>query len=419
MTGSWIPGCPPFGTSCSPGLHFLQVSPSSRPRSCTHLPSLYFLETSLSDISLFFPFHPRPKTKYILETLPQGTQIALNNATLKAPSQIGPTSRKNPFAATLVKNTRLTAPTHFQDVRHLELDITGSGITFDAGDIAVIQPQNLPRRVEAVIQHLQLATIADLPINISPNPEGVVSALPVGWPSLTTVRELLTNYLDIFGIPRRHFFELLSFFAQAEAERDKLREFVSAEGQQDLLNYCNKMRRTAYEALQDFPSLVIPLEYLCDLFPPLQPRSFSISSSLKAHPESLSLTVAIVNYRSKMSTARTGVCTSWLAQLQPGAQIPLWIEKGTMILPQDPTIPVIAIGPGTGCAPFRAFLQERASTGATRNTFFFGCRSKSGDYLYQQELETLEALGELKLLVAFSRDQVCSRLLFFSFSFFP
>jgi len=299
----------------------------------------------LSDISLFFPFHPRPKTKYILETLPQGTQIALNNATLKAPSQIGPTSRKNPFAATLVKNTRLTAPTHFQDVRHLELDITGSGITFDAGDIAVIQPQNLPRRVEAVIQHLQLATIADLPINISPNPEGVVSALPVGWPSLTTVRELLTNYLDIFGIPRRHFFELLSFFAQAEAERDKLREFVSAEGQQDLLNYCNKMRRTAYEALQDFPSLVIPLEYLCDLFPPLQP----------------------------------GVCTSWLAQLQPGAQIPLWIEKGTMILPQDPTIPVIAIGPGTGCAPFRAFLQERASTGATRNTFFFGCRSKSGD----------------------------------------
>jgi len=312
-------------------------------------------------------------------------------------------SRRHPFLATLTCNRRITSEAHFQDVRHLELDISGSGIRFDPGDIAVIQPENLPERVQEVIEFLGFTEVADRPLTITPNKD-VGAALPAGWSVRSTIRELLTKHLDLFGVPRRYFFELLSFLAADPAERDKLREFVSAEGQQDLFNYCNRMRRTTFEVLHDFRSLKIPPESLCDLFLPLQPRSFSISSSPSASPALISLTVAIVFYRTKMSKPRTGVCTAWLSALEQGVQVPLWIDKGTMALPKESQVPIITIGPGTGFAPFRSFLQERAALGASSNVLFFGCRSREADYFYETELEAMVAQRQLTLFVAFSRD---------------
>jgi len=103
--------------------------------------------------------------------------------------------------------------------------------------------------------------------------------LPARWPAYTTVTELLAWHLDVAGVPRRAFFERLIPFATEPRERERLQELASPEGQDDLLNYCTRMRRTALEVLDDFPSIKIPLAYLADVFPALQPRAFSISSS--------------------------------------------------------------------------------------------------------------------------------------------
>lgn len=109
--------------------------------------------------------------------------------------------------------------------------------------------------------------------------------LPSHWPAIMTLRELLTEHLDIFSVPRRSFFEFLSYFTTDELETEKLQEFCSAEGQEDLWDYCNRTRRTIFEVLQEFKSAAgdgkIPLDYLLDLFPEIRPRQFSIASSIK------------------------------------------------------------------------------------------------------------------------------------------
>jgi sulfite reductase alpha subunit-like flavoprotein len=150
---------------------------------------------------------------------------------------------------------------------------------------------------------------------------------------------------------------LLSFFALDSQHVEKLREFASAEGQNDLYAYAHKMRRTTFEVLQDFTSAKIPLKYLLDLIPPMRTRSFSISSSPLVLPNSVELTVAIVDYKTKLQDRRVGVCTDWMSILRVGGKqvfhnvidpIRCHIMKGTMSLPNDLSVPIICIGPGTG-----------------------------------------------------------------------
>ncbi|CAG8751863.1 6658_t:CDS:2, partial [Funneliformis mosseae] len=140
---------------------------------------------------------------------------------------------------------------------------------------------------------------------------------PAHWDSILTLRKLFENYLDIFSTPRRSFFEFLSFFTTDENQTEKLREFCSAEGQDDLYAYNQRVRRTIVEVLQDFPSAKIQLEYILDMFPELQPRQFSISSSSKVHPGQIHLTVAIVQYKTRLQKPRRGVCTKWMSRLKP------------------------------------------------------------------------------------------------------
>jgi len=171
--------------------------------------------------------------------------------------------------------------------------------------------------------------------------------------------------------------------------------------------YCYRPRRTSFEVLCDFPSVCVPLVRLIDLFPPIAPRSFSIASSQTVHPTRLHLCVAIVKYKTKlMMTPRWGVCSKWLAQVEPQqTTAALWISKGTMRLPSDPTVPIVAIGPGTGSAPFRSFMQERLNQQATLSVAFLGFRSSTGDFLYGNEWTKLAADGRFKVYTAFSRDQ--------------
>jgi len=146
------------------------------------------------------------------------------------------------------------------------------------------------------------------------------------------------------------------------------------------------------------------MEYIFDVFPPLRPRQFSIASSAKRFPFQLHLCVAIVKYRTKLKVPRRGVCTTFLAALQPGDKVEIGLQAGFIKLPVDNNIPVICIGPGTGVAPMRAVIQERIYMGATDNTLYFGCRSASKDQHYASEWRSGASTGDLTYRAAFSRD---------------
>lgn len=265
--------------------------------------------------------------------------------------------------------------------------------------------------------------------------------VPARLPQPCSVRHLVERYLDVAAVPRRSFFELLAALATNQLERDKLREFSSAAGQEDLHAYCSRPRRSALEVLADFPHTTaeIQADRLLDLFPEIQPRSFSIASSLKAHPGRLQVLVAVVRYKTKLVRPRRGLCSSWLASLDPDqgeVRVPLWVKKGSLRFPKEQQTPVILVGPGTGVAPFRAALQERICEGKTgertgeasvspsvrvvpsrlrpspANVLFFGCRSESKDFYFRSEWEELTKAGKLRLFTAFSRDQVRGRFWF-------
>ncbi|XP_070106939.1 NADPH-dependent diflavin oxidoreductase 1 isoform X4 [Equus przewalskii] len=268
-----------------------------------------------------------------------------------------PPSELHPFLAPMVSNQRVTGPLHFQDVRLIEFDITGSGLSFTAGDVVLIQPKNIAPHVQQFCQLLGLDP--DQCFTLQPREPGV--PCPVQLPQPCSVRRLVSQYLDITSVPRRSFFELLACLSPHKLEREKLLEFSSAQGQEELCEYCSRPRRTVLEVLCDFPHTAgaIPPDYLLDLVPLIRPRAFSIASSLLAHPSRLQILVAVVQYQTRLKEPRRGLCSSWLASLDPG--------QG--------------------------------------NFLFFGCRQRDQDFYWEPEWKELEKRGCLTLVTAFSREQ--------------
>ncbi|CAE6490736.1 unnamed protein product [Rhizoctonia solani] len=311
----------------------------------------------------------------------------------------------------LTQNTRMTDPSWHQDVRHLIFQ-TDEDIHYEPGDIAILYPENSPEDVETLLKRLGWEDDADEPIRITPDSED--RSLPLGYPrpdTPTTLRSLITKHADINSVPRKSFIELLAHFTKDKMETEKLQEFCTPEGLDDLFDYTTRVRRTILEVLLEFRSAVVPKEYIADLFPELRPRQFSIASSLSAHPREIHLCVAIVNYRTKLRVPRKGVCTSWLARLEAGVALNVGLKRGTMELPKDNQKPIILVGPGTGVAPMRAMIEERVAKGATGNTLYFGCRSAFADHHFHEDWEAYQKRGVLVYRLAASRDQVGQALL--------
>jgi len=293
---------------------------------------------------------------------------------------------------------RISASDWEQDVRHIKIALP-KPINYEAGDIAVIQPKNVfdaPR----LMKRLGL------------NPDDMIEVVEreseqtVMGPC--SIRDLFVHYLDVLGTPKRSVFETLSFFCQDEEEKEKMIELTTAEGNDLYHSYCKKEFRTFVELFDDFCSCSPSLEYLLQVIPPLQPREYSICSSPSKHGcSSIQLTVALVDFLTPTLRKKVGVCSSWLKQLaeESNPEIPLWIKKGTLRVRRDET-PLLLVGPGTGVAPMRALIYERATLGIRNTTLFFGCRSSTKDYYYKEEWEKLKENGFLKeVFVAFSRDQ--------------
>lgn len=318
-----------------------------------------------------------------------------------------PVSEHRPFRASVTDNKRVTASDHWQDVRLLTLDITNSDLKYSPGDVCHIQPKNLPDTVDEFMTLLSLNPCAVVTVSSSGQDE-----VPPRLRCPQTIQHLVECYLDINSIPRRYFWELMAQFTDSNLEKSKLQEFCSPEGQDDLYSYCNRPKRSILEVMKDFPGATahIPIDYLFDMIPALRSRAFSIASCQMVCPNEVQLLVAVVKYKTNLAVARRGVCSNYLAGLTPSAErearVPMWIEKGLIQFPNCPKKnPVIMIGPGTGCAPFRAYIQQRAADAIGGNVLFFGCRNREKDFYFQQEWQHLESDGLVQLFVAFSRDQ--------------
>jgi sulfite reductase (NADPH) flavoprotein alpha-component len=295
-------------------------------------------------------------------------------------------SRANPFPARLITNRPLNAPGSAKDTRHFEISLEGSGLTYEAGDALGVMPLNCPALVDELLRALGCD-----------GEEGIVEP---GGKEISLRSALLRSYQ--ITKPGSSLLRALAD-RTGDAELKSLLEPARKADLEAFLHGCEII-----DLLLRCPAARFEPQEFVSLLAKLQPRLYSISSSPKAHPGEVHLTVAVVRYESH-GRRRKGVCSTFLAErAEPGTPVPVFVQTSHGFrLPLDAGRPVIMIGPGTGIAPFRAFLQERRAVGATgRNWLFFGDQRRRCDFLYQEQLETLLAEGTLtRLDTAFSRDQ--------------
>ncbi|KAH9451375.1 hypothetical protein Pst134EB_018846 [Puccinia striiformis f. sp. tritici] len=209
------------------------------------------------------------------------------------------------------------------------------------------------------------------------------------------------------------FTEWISHFTTDTLEREKLIKFCLMEGQDDLYDYITKSRWTISAVLSEFKSTKIPIEYIFDVFPPIRPCQFLISSSSKIFPNQIHLLVAILNYRTRLSVPQKGLCTTWLAGLEIGTRIQIGISEGYVRFPSDPKQLIICIGPGTGITPFQSLIQEQQSFTSHNddhqhqpNTLVFsGCRSQNMDFYFKDQWVESSKNGLCQFFRTASRDQ--------------
>ncbi|XP_063222983.1 NADPH-dependent diflavin oxidoreductase 1 isoform X3 [Bacillus rossius redtenbacheri] len=317
-------------------------------------------------------------------------------------------------SVSVIDNTRTTSPLHFQDVHLIRLQ--AAQLCYEPGDVLMVRPCNLPASVDWLLGLLTANRTAELQPESAVRLEPGCANVPVpGFLAQpVTLQQCAQQYWDLSGVPQRYVFHLLARFTSSQLEREKCLEFCSAEGLDELYNYCHRPRRTVLEVLADFPHATpnIPIQYWFELLRPIRPRPFSIASSPLAHKGEVHVLVAVVKYYTQLVAPRLGLCSNWLAALGAGDSVPVSICRGSLRFPtaqlclQD--TPVIMIGPGTGVAPFRSFVQECAARGTAscdQLYLFFGCRSERADFHFQGEWLELRNKRQLCLFCAFSRDQ--------------
>ncbi|XP_015118831.1 NADPH-dependent diflavin oxidoreductase 1 isoform X2 [Diachasma alloeum] len=307
--------------------------------------------------------------------------------------------------ATIMKNTRTTTLDHFQDVRLIELNITN--VNYQPGDIIYLRPKNSPEQVSKFFHLLREHDIPLTPetlLSISDNKE---IKLPDCLKYPLTFQQVVEQYWDLNYKPRRSTMQVLALLSDNELEKEKLTEFSTAIGQDELYNYVNRPRRNIIEVLRDFPYTTRKLneKILFEVMAPIKPRAFSIASSCKSTPDKIHLLVAVVKYKTKLVEPRLGLCSNWLASLEKGQQVIYWLQKGTFHF--DWEKPMILVGPGTGIAPFRSLLLEQEATGVDLHNvvLFFGCRNEKKDFHCREDYERLVKNNNLTIFCAFSRDQ--------------
>ena len=327
------------------------------------------------------------ETSRMLKQLYQQLDSAPGPAVAAEPAQPAPVlvtpagrSRDNPVYATFLSRRRLNKQGSEKETWHIDIDLAGTDLDYVVGDLFGIFPANDQELVAAVLAALHVPP--DFPIGDR------------------TLREVLTDGVSLSPAPDM-LFELISYLTGGERKQKAKRLAAGEDPDGDAATL------DVLAALHKFPGIRPDPEAFIEALDPLQPRVYSISSSLKSNPGRVSLTVDAVRYEIDKRT-RLGVCSSFLGgRIAPGDKIRVYVQKAQhFALPDDPEKPIIMIGPGTGIAPFRAFLHERAAIKAPGpNWLFFGHQRSDYDFFYEEELVAMRTAGLLtRLTLAWSRD---------------
>src|SRR4051812_11148788 len=301
----------------------------------------------------------------------------------KAPTTF---SRINPFQAKVLKNIDLNGVGSSKETRHIELSLKGSDLSYIPGDALGILPSNDPELVVSLLEEMKW----DAETVVTINKQG--DTLPL--------KEALTTYFEITLLTKKILQQAAAF-----TENEELRKLVLVENTDQLKEYC--YGRDLLDLLRNFGPWKVTAQEMVSLLRKMTPRLYSIASSMAAHPEEVHLTIGAVRYTT-YGRDRKGVCSVLVAErLQEGDTLPIFIQPNKHFhLPESGDRDIIMVGPGTGIAPFRSFIEERAVTKENgRSWLFFGDQYSASDFLYQDELEQFQRDGVLtRLETAFSRD---------------
>jgi len=300
------------------------------------------------------------------------------------PAAASPYTRTNPFPGKLVVNRSLCGEDSEKDTRHFEIDLTGWGLNYEVGDSMTVWPTNDPALTDEIIKIIGASGDEDVK-----GPNGP-----------KTLRAALLRDCRITQTTPK----FLKSVAERASAAPLLNDLLKPERKQDLDTYLWGME--VIDFLIEHPSIKWTPQEFVDVLAKLMPRLYSISSSLKAHPNQVHFTIDVVHYESR-GRKRKGVCSTFLAERAQNAPIPVFPNTSRFRLPEEGSTPIIMVGPGTGVAPFRAFLQERKAVGAKgKNWLVFGSQHEHCNYFYKEELDELKRDGVLTQLdCAWSRDQ--------------
>lgn len=309
--------------------------------------------------------------------------------TIAAPATAAPVvayGKKHPFPSPLKRKFLLNGPGSSKETWHLEFDLEGSGMTYEPGDAFAIVPKNAPDVVEAILSAGNFSANTRVSLKDDEN---------------YTLAEALAEHLDITGLT-----SVVLGKYQTIAQSEKIARLLDPENKKELVDWLHG--RQIVDLLEEFPISGLEAQAFCGILRKLPPRLYSIASSPKAHPGEVHLTVAAVRYETH-GRVRKGVASTFVADLldqSHTASVYTHANKNFK-LPASGDTPIIMVGPGTGIAPFRSFIEERAAKGdAGKSWLFFGDQHYTYDFLYQLEWQDHLKSGALSRLdVAFSRDQ--------------
>jgi len=299
-------------------------------------------------------------------------------------------TKDRPFLATIKERLPLSGEASKKKTQHIVIDLHDSGIVYEVGDCIGVYPHHDPELVDKTILAMKATGDEVIRDKRSEHDYGLSNFLHHKVNLSSINRKLIMTFAE----KQSSEIKKLALFALLEKEnRAQLKEYIE---------------RPLWAFLSEHSEVELPLQELCDMLQPLLPRFYSIASSQKTHDREVHLTVAMLEYQHG-EFEKKGVCTHYLCNLTQveAAKVPVYIHKHRgFTLPKNGDIPIIMIGPGTGIAPFRGFMQERIATGAKgSNWLFFGDWTEENEFYYGDDWRQLAQEGKLRLDLAFSRDQ--------------